>query len=93
MKKAQPLPSSCCSLGMGTAATAKLLQSCLTLCDPIDGGTPDSSESGCLQARILEGVAISFSHACMHAKSLQSCLTLCDPMDSSPRGSSVHRIL
>ena len=39
------------------------------------------------------GVAISFSNACMHAKSLQLCPTLCYPMDSSPRGSSVHRIL
>ena len=75
------------------AAAAKSLQSCLTLCDPIDGNPPGSSVSGILQARILEWVAISFSNACMHAKSLQSCPTLCDPMDSSPPGSSVHRIL
>jgi len=46
-----------------------------------------------LKAGILEGGAISFSNACMHAKSLQSCPTLCDSMDSSPPGSSVHRIL
>ena len=75
------------------AAAAKLLQSCLTLCDPIDGSPPGSSIPGILQARILEWVAISFSNACMHAKSLQSCPTLCNPMDSSPPGSSVHRIL
>ena len=74
------------------AAAAKSLQSCLTLCDPIDG-SPSGSVPGIVQARILEWVAISFSSACMHAKSLQSCLTLCDPMDSSPAGSSVHGIL
>ena len=42
---------------------AKLLQSCPTLCDPIDGSTPGSSVLGILQARILEWVAISFSNA------------------------------
>ena len=75
------------------AAAAKSLQSCLTLCDPIDGSPPGSSVPGILQARIMEWVAISSSNACMHAKSLQSCPTLCDPMDSSPPGSYVHRIL
>ena len=45
------------------AAAAKLLQLCLTLCDPIDGSPPGSSVPGILQARILEWVAISFSHA------------------------------
>ena len=45
------------------AAAAKLLQSCLTLCDPIDGSPPGSSIPGILQARILEWVAISFSNA------------------------------
>ena len=66
------------------AAAAKSLQSCPTLCDPIDGSPPSSSVPGILQARILEWVAISFSNACMHAKLLQSCPTLCNPMDSSP---------
>ena len=75
------------------AAAAKSLQSCLTLCDPIDGSPSGSSVPGILQARTLEWVAISFSNACMHAKLLQSCLTLCNPMDSSPPGSSIHRIL
>ena len=42
-------------------AAAKSLQSCLTLCDPIDGGPPGSPVPGILQARILEWVAISFS--------------------------------
>ena len=75
------------------AAAAKSLQSCLTLCDPIDGCPPCSSVPGILQARTLEWVAISFSNTCVHATSLQSCPTLCDPMDSSPPGSSVQRIL
>ena len=43
------------------AATAKLLQSCLTLCDPIDGSPPCSSVHGIFQARILEWVAIFLS--------------------------------
>ena len=43
------------------AAAAKSLQSCPTLCDPIDGSPLGSSVSGILQARILEWVAISFS--------------------------------
>ena len=45
------------------AAAAKLLQSCLTLCDPIDGSPPGSPVPGILQARTLEWVAISFSNA------------------------------
>ena len=45
------------------ATAAKLLQWCLTLCDPIDGSPPGSPVPGILQARILEWVAISFSNA------------------------------
>ena len=45
------------------AAVAKLLQSCPTLCDPIDGSPPGSPVPGILQARTLEWVAISFSNA------------------------------
>ena len=44
-------------------AAAKSLQSCLTLCDPIDGLLPGSPIPGILQARTLEWVAISFSNA------------------------------
>ena len=44
-------------------AAAKSLQSCLTLCDPIDGSPPGSPIPGILQARTLEWVAISFSNA------------------------------
>ena len=45
------------------AAAAKSLQSCLTLCDPIDGSPPGSPAPGILQARTLEWVAMSFSNA------------------------------
>ena len=45
------------------AAAANLLQSCPTLCDPIDGSPPGSPIPGTLQARTLEWVAIAFSNA------------------------------
>ena len=45
------------------AAAAKLLQSCRTLSNPIDGSPPGSPVPGILQARTLEWVAISFSNA------------------------------
>ena len=45
------------------AATAKSLQSCPTLCNPIDGSPPGFPVPGILQARILEWVAISYSNA------------------------------
>ena len=44
-------------------ASAKSLQSCPTLCDPIDRSPPGSPIPGILQARALEWVAISFSNA------------------------------
>ena len=44
------------------AAAAKSLQSCLTLCDPIDGSPPGYPGPGILQARTLEWVAMSFSN-------------------------------
>ena len=72
------------------AAAAKSLQSCPTLCDPIDGSPPGSPIPGILQARTLEWVAISFSSAWkwkVKGKSLSR-----DPMDCSPPGSSVHGI-
>ena len=45
------------------SAAAQLLQSCPTLCDPIDGSPPGSPVPGILQARTLEWVAIAFSNA------------------------------
>ena len=48
---------------LAAAAAAKSLQSCPTLCDPIDRSPPGSPVPGILQARTLEWVAISFSNA------------------------------
>ena len=58
----------CCTAVINTlwfnyAAAAKSLQSCPTLCDPIDGSPPGSPVPGILQARTLEWLAISFSSA------------------------------
>ena len=80
-------------MAAAAAAAAKSLQSCLTLCDPIDSSPPGSSVLGILQARILERVAISFFKACVHGKSLQSCPTLCDAMDCSLPGLPVYHQL
>ena len=55
-----------CILSMLHAATAKSLQSCPTLCDPIDGSPPGSTVPGILQARTLEWAAISFSMSMLH---------------------------
>ena len=49
--------------GTTAAAAAKSLQSCPTLCVPIDGSPPGSTVPGILQGRTLEWVAISFSNA------------------------------
>ena len=71
-----------------SAAAAKSLQSCPTLCDPIDGSPLGSPVPGILQARTLEWVAISFSNAWkwkVQVKSL-SHVRLSDPMDCSPPG-------
>ena len=76
------------------AASAKSLQPCPTLCDPIDGSQPGSPDSEILQARTLEWVAISFSNAWKSKVKVvaQSCPTLRDPTDCSLPGSSVHGI-
>ena len=50
------------ALAAAAAAAAKSLQSCPTLCDPIDGSPTGSAIPGILQARTLEWVAISFSN-------------------------------
>ena len=53
----------CPNIIHSSAAAAKSLQSCPTLCDPIDGSPPGSAIPGILQARTLEWVAISFFNA------------------------------
>ena len=57
------VPSACFPLTVAAAAAARSLQSCPTLCDPIDGISPGSPIPGFLQARTLEWVAIPFSNA------------------------------
>ena len=81
-----------------SAAAAKVLQWCPTLCDPIDGSPPGSTVPGILQARTLEWVAISFSSAWKwkvksESEVAQPCPTLSDPTDCSQPGPSVHGIL
>ena len=51
------------NLELAATAAAKSLQSCRTLCDPIDGSPPGSTVPGILQVRTLEWVAISSSNA------------------------------
>ena len=74
------------------AAAAKSLQSCPTLCDPIDNSPPGSS----VPPGKNTGVGCHFLLQCMKVKSesevAQSCPTLSDPMYCSPPGSSVHGI-
>ena len=81
-------------IGKVVAAAAKSLQSCPTLCDPMDCSLPGFSIHGILQARTLEWVAISFSNAWkwkVKVKSL-SPVWLSNPMDCSLPGSSIHGI-
>ena len=59
------------SLSITATTAAKSLQSCLTLCDPIDGSPPGSPVPGILQARTLEWAVISFSNlSLMPSKSI-----------------------
>ena len=58
-------------------AAAKSLQSCLTLCDPIDGSPPGSPIPGILQARVLEWGAIAFSHSHLEYSLVVSYKTKC----------------
>ena len=79
------------------AAAAKSLQSCPTLCDPIDSSPSGSTVPGILQARTLEWAAISFSNAWKwkvksESEVAQLCPTLSDPMDCRLPGSSIHGI-
>ena len=82
------------SFSNGAAAAAKSLQSCPTLCDPIDGSPPGSRPWDSLGKKT--GVGCHFLLQCMKVKSesevTQSCLTLSDAVDCSPPGSSVHGI-
>ena len=76
------------------AAAAKSLQSCPTLCDPIDGSPPGSPSLGFSRQEHWSG--LPFPSPCMKVKSesevTESCPTLSDPMDCSLPGSSIHGI-
>ena len=78
------------------AAAAKLLQSSLTLCEPIDGRQPTRIPCPWDSPAKNTGVGCHFLLHCMKVKSesevAQSCLTPSDPMDCSLPGSSVHGI-
>ena len=79
------------------AATAKSLQLCPTLCDPINRSPPGSPIPGIFQLRTLEWAAISFSNLWKwkvksEIEVTQLYPTLSDPMDCSPPGSSIHGI-
>ena len=77
---------------VAAAAAAKLLQSCPTLCNPIDRSPPGSWDSPGKNT----GVGCHFLLQCMEVKSerevAQSCPTLRDPMDCSPPGCAAHGI-
>ena len=81
-------------LACAAAAAAKSLQSCPTLCDPIDGSPPGSRPWDSPGKNT--GVGCHFLLQCMKVKSesevAQSCPTFRDPMDCSLPGSSVHGI-
>ena len=72
------------------AAAAKSLQSCPTLCDPIDNSPPGSPVPGILRQEHRSG--LPFPSPMRESEVAQSCPTLSDPMDCSPPGSSVHGI-
>ena len=80
---------------LAATAAAKSLQSCPTLCDPVDGSPPGSPVPGILQGKNT-GVSCHFLLQSMQVKSesevAQSCLTLSNCMDCSPPGSSIHEI-
>ena len=73
---------------------AKSLQSCLTLCDPIDGSPPGSPVPGILQERTRVGCHFLLQYMKVKSESevAQSCPTLSDPMDCTLPSSFVHGI-
>ena len=85
-----------CKQNCAAAAAAKSLQSCPTLCDPVDGRQPTRLPSPWDSPGKNTGVGCHFLLQCRKVKSesevAQSCPTLHDPMDCSLPGSSVHGI-
>ena len=75
------------SLLMKVKSEREVVQSCLTLSDPMDYSLPGSSVHGIFQARVLEWGAVRSDQIRSVA---QSCPTLCDPMNRSTPGLPVH---
>ena len=75
------------------AAAVKSLQSCPTLCDPIDGSPPGSPSLGFSRQEHWNGLPFPSPMHESENEVAQSCLTLSDPMDCSLSGSSIHGIL
>ena len=73
------------------AAAAKSLQSCPTLCDPIDGSPPGSLVPGILHARVLEWVAMNFNYSMRFWKWLGK--EAYYPRSNSAEGESVRKIV
>ena len=73
------------SIAAAAAAASKLLQSCPTLCDPIDSSPPGSPIHGILQARTLDRIAIFFSNAWKWKVKVESFsrIRLCNSMNCS----------
>ena len=78
-----------------TCVHAKPLQSCSTLCNPVDCTCQPSLSMGFFRQEYWSGLPypLQYLHVAAAAKSLQSCLTLCDPWDGSLPGSPVPGIL
>ena len=95
-RKAQRRQRNRVYLRAAAAAAAKSLQSCPTLCDPIDVWQPTRLPRPWDSPGKNTGVGCHFLLQCMKVKSesevAQSCLTLSDPMDCSLPGSSIHGI-
>ena len=79
------------TISAATATAAKSLQSCPTLCDPVDGSPPGSPSLGFSRQEHWSGLPFPFPMR--ESEVAQLCLTLRDPMDCSPPGSSIHGIL
>ena len=89
-----PKKGTAAAAAAAAAVAAKLVQSCSTLCDAIDGSPLGSPVPGILQARTVSGLPLpSPMHESENESAVaQSCPTLSDPMDCSLPGFSVHRI-
>ena len=82
----------CCDGSCRAAAAAKSLQSCPTLCDPIDGSPPGSPSLGFSRQEHWSGLPFPSPMHKSESKVAQLCPTLSDPVDCSSPSSSIHGI-